>query len=216
VLGASHPRLGDSCWRVLIGSWARPAGGCSPRLARVFGPQKRVPLRVEGRGPVDISERDSRAVPNPRGRQVNVEPHNAVSCLRLVFSAHTSCVCASWRLLPGSLTRLPSARTGRPPQRDRPACVATPARVVSGTVLCLVFRRCGALRALVSGCSDPRRVLQGSLDVGLCIVTIFSLVFHGRSSLRLVVQHIVIARGFAPTGRRVSCCSGKLCDQYYH
>ena len=33
VLGASHPRLGDSCWRVLIGSWARPAGGCGPRLA---------------------------------------------------------------------------------------------------------------------------------------------------------------------------------------
>ncbi|OSX75166.1 hypothetical protein BU14_0251s0006, partial [Porphyra umbilicalis] len=30
------------------------------------------------------------AVRNPRGRQVNVEPHNAVSCLRLVFAAHTS------------------------------------------------------------------------------------------------------------------------------
>jgi len=124
MLGASHPRLGDSCWRVLIGSWARPAGGCGPRLARVLGRLERVPLRVEGRGPVNISERDSRAVPNPRGRQVNVEPHNAVSCLRLFFAAHTSCVCASWRLLPGSLTRLPSARTGRPPQRGRPACVA--------------------------------------------------------------------------------------------
>jgi len=74
---------------------------------------------------VGISERDSRAVPNPRGRQVNVEPHNAVSCLRLVFAAHTRCVCASWRLLPGSLKRLPSARTGRPPQRGRPACDAT-------------------------------------------------------------------------------------------
>jgi len=125
VLGASHPRLGDSCWRVLIGSWARPAGGCGPRFARVFGLLERVPLRVEGRGPVGISERDSRAVPNPRGRQVNVEPDNAVSCSRLVFAAHTSCVCASWRLLSGSLTRLPSARTGRPPQRGRPACVAT-------------------------------------------------------------------------------------------
>jgi len=61
----------------------------------------------------------------PRGRQVNVEPHNAVSCLRLVFAAHTSCVCASWRLLPGSLTRLPGARSGRPPEWGRPDCGTT-------------------------------------------------------------------------------------------
>jgi len=42
-----------------------PGGGCGPRLTPVFGPLARVPLRVEGRGQVGISERDSRAVPNP-------------------------------------------------------------------------------------------------------------------------------------------------------
>ena len=52
-------------------------------------------------------------------------PHNAVSCSRLVFAAHTSCVWASWRLLPEPLTRLPGARSGRPPESGRPVCGAT-------------------------------------------------------------------------------------------
>jgi len=34
-------------------------------LTSVFGPLARVPLRVGGRGQAGISERDSRAVPNP-------------------------------------------------------------------------------------------------------------------------------------------------------
>ena len=34
-------------------------------MTPVFGPLARVPLRVEVRGQVGISERDSRAVPNP-------------------------------------------------------------------------------------------------------------------------------------------------------
>jgi len=34
-------------------------------LTPVVGPLARVSLRVEGRGPVGITERDSRAVPDP-------------------------------------------------------------------------------------------------------------------------------------------------------
>jgi len=60
-----------------------------PAFGPCFGPSARVSRRIQGRGPVCTSERDSRDVPTTRNRQISVETQNAMSCSRLLFAAHT-------------------------------------------------------------------------------------------------------------------------------